>query len=208
MLLKSLLDHFPARLYVQVVDFRVYVLNIIQLLAAFLVKDQLHFFLVLDVAGVDYRRLESHGSDHLGVVQGRVALAVINASGDEYQVRVDLFDLGNVGPSEFARSNKMYNAAGSQSRLFGRLGGHVVDQTVDSHLQPACGGGSCQHVVILQTVNFLFVAKIVYGSLEADSYVAVHDRGRRLTLTPEDRFVRVQIRECVDYCRGRAYFCY
>ncbi len=92
-LLKSILYNLSTRFYVEVVDLRIYVFYVVKLLSAFLVENQLHLFLILDISRIDDRRLQSQAADFFRIFDGRVPFAVVHAAGDQDQVGIDFLDL-------------------------------------------------------------------------------------------------------------------
>ena len=204
---KGFLNDLAARFNVQSIDLRIDVVDQIQLLSAFLVEDQLHFLLIFNVAGINDRRMQPHIADHFRVVDGRIAFAIVHAAGDQDQIRIDLLDLCQVASSQSAYGNVVDNAAGTEGCLSGRLGRHIVNQSVYGHLQTARCRGCRQHFVIFQTVDVHFFAKVIDRPLQSDADIPFQYRGRRLSLCPENRIFAVQIFERVDNGRCRADLC-
>ena len=197
---ERVLNDFAAGLDVHVIDLRVYILYVVEFLTGLFIENQFHLFLVLDVAGVDDRRLETEAADLLRIVDSCVSFAVVDAACDEDQIRLDLLDLLQIRTSEFAGCDEVDDAAGTQGCFLGGSRCHVVDQAVNCHLQTACRRRGRQHLVIFETVDTHLRAKVVDGALQADSDVAFQHRRRSLPLRPEFRIVAVDILECVYYC--------
>ena len=139
MLLKSILYNLSTRFYVEVVDLRIYVFYVVKLLSAFLVENQLHLFLILDISRIDDRRLQSQAADFFRIFDGRVPFAVVHAAGDQDQVGIDFLDLCQIGSAQLSGGNVVDDASCAESRLLCRLSRHIVDQTVDRHLQSSGG---------------------------------------------------------------------
>lgn len=99
MVLKGVLYYFAARLHVQSVYLRIYVIYYIQVLTAFFIKDEFHFVLVFNVSGVNHRCLESQASYHFSIVNGRVSFSVVDSAGYEYQIWIYFFYAGQVSSS-------------------------------------------------------------------------------------------------------------
>ena len=207
MLLKGLLNHLPAGLYIQCVDFRIHVFNNIQLLLTVL-ENQFDFLLVLDVARIDDRNLQSHAADHLGIVQCGIPLAVIHAARDKNQIRLNFPDLLQVGPAKPSAGHIMNDSARTQRRFLRSLGCHIINQSVHGHLQSAGRGRSRQHLSVFNAAYSFVLTKVVDSALKSDPHISVEYRSRCLTLPPEARMIGIQIRECVDHCRCGSDFRY
>ena len=199
-ILECRLDYSSARFNVHVINPRIYVLYVVQLLSAFFVKNQFHFFLIFDVACVDYWSLKSQSSYLFCVVQGCVSFAVVHSSSYEDEVRLYFFYLLQVCAAKLSCGYIVDDSSCTQGGFFGGSGCHVVNQSVHRHLQSSRCGGCCQHLIVFQAVDSLLPAKVVDCSLEPDSYVPFHYACGRLSLSPKFRVVAIYIFKCIHYC--------
>ncbi len=202
--LEGILDDLAAGLHVELVNLGIYVFDIVKRHAALFVEDELHFLLIFNVAGVDNGNLQSHGTEHFRVVDGRVSFAVVHASCQKDKIGLDLLDLRQIRSSEASCSHVMDDAACAQRRLLGRFRRHVIHEAVDGHLQAAGGGRSRQHLVVLQGVDAGLFLQVFDGAGQADAHVAFQNGSGCLTLGKKHRMVGVQVFKGVYNCRGGA----
>ena len=138
--LEGLLNDLAARFDVQGVDLRIDIIDQIELLSALLIEDQFHFILIFNIAGIHNRGMQSHIADHFGIIDCGIPFAVVHTTRDQNQIWVDFLDSRQIASSQSADCNIVNDAARAKCRFSRRLGGHIINQSVDGHLQAACRG--------------------------------------------------------------------
>ena len=86
---ESILNDLPAGFYIQLVDFGIDVLYVVEFLSTLLIEDKFHLLLVLNVASVDHWCLQTQRADLLRVVDCGIPLAIVDAAGNQDQVWLD-----------------------------------------------------------------------------------------------------------------------
>ena len=137
--LKRVLDDLSARLYIQRVNLRINIINKIESLSAFLIKNQFHLFLILNVSGINYRCVQTHVSYHFRVIYRSVSFAVINAARNQDEVRVNFLNLCEVASSQSSDCNVMNDSSRAKRRFSCSLRSHIIYQSVHRHLQTTRG---------------------------------------------------------------------
>ena len=202
--LEGLLNDLAARFDVQGVDLRIDIIDQIEFLSAFFIENQFHFILVFNIAGIHNRGMQSHIADHFCIIDCGIPFAVVHTTRDQDQIWVDFLDSRQIASSQSADRNIVNDAARAECRFSRRLGSHIINQSMDGHLQAACRGRGCQHFIIFQTVNVHLPTEIIDSSLQSDTNIAFQHRSRRLSLRPKNRIFAVKVFERIDNGRRRA----
>ena len=136
---KRVLNNLSARLHIQRVNLRINIVYKVELLSAFLIKNQFHLFLILNVSGINYRCVQTHVSYHFRVVYRSVSFAVINAARNQDEVRVNFLNLCEIASSQSSDCNVMNDSSRAKCRFSRSLSRHIIYQSMHCHLKAARG---------------------------------------------------------------------
>ena len=206
MLLKHLMDYLSRGFNVKLVKLRIHVFRNGAAYARFL-ENILHRALILHVAGVYYRRLNTACCYHSGVEKRGFLFAVIRSARKQYKVRLCFFKILYIIFAQLARRGHGNYRARAKRRGFGSLNGHIIHKAVYAHSQPARRAGRGKHFAVFYFIRAKVGFKVLYGAVQANAHVAFQHAGWRLPLADELRFAAPYAAKRIDKRCGGAYFC-